>query len=818
MFLTALKQKALKAYDQSISRPLLMLLGILIVLAAILPGSRYFSFDASADTLVVQGDPDLEFYQQVLAKFGGDEFMLMTVTPPGDLLSAEVLQLLANLEKELDVIEGVRGVLSLLDAPLLRSPPVPITDLISGGIKQLDSPGVDLKLAREELLSSPLFRDLLISADGRSTALRIDLEVDTELQRLRERRNLLRDDPERSAQFSQAKKDYTLYRAKFLDHRVALINQIRAVRDRYQNQATLHIGGVPMIASDMIEFIKDDISVFGIAILMVMLVVLYWFFRHPVWVILPLATAALSNLLVVGILGYIGQAATVVSSNFVALLAITSVALNIHLIVRYQELRRLKPDATHKDLVLEAIHHKFAPCLYTALTTMVAFASLSSSAILPVEAFGWIMVIGIACAMFVIFTFFPALLLLFPPNKPGVKNSLDDRLIKGMSEASIKGARPILLTSLLLTLVVGLGISMVTLDNRFLDYFKEGTDIREGLLFVDQNLGGTIPFEVIVRFPPWEPEPFDEEDDFASDQGEDDFPQKYWFTADKIARLGALHRYIESQPGVGKTLSLATFELIARDFTDGKPLDSLLLVAILDNVPATLRKEFVLPYAHPEDGLMRISGRIVESGPFFSRNQLVENIENYALRELGFAEQEVRTTGMMVMFNNMLEQLLRSQTSTISYVLLAVLAMFLLLLKDIRLAIIGLLPNILAPAAVLAVMGYVGWPLNMLTITIAAISIGIGIDGAIHYLHRYRIELERNNPVEAIKATHKGVGSAIYYTTITVIAGFVTLSLSNFIPNVTFGLLTGLAMLFGLLANLVIVPALLLVFYRKTNA
>ena len=812
----------LASYDRLLMRPFLMLLGVLLITLIALPGTRYFTFDASADTLVVQGDPELEFYRTVLARFGGDEFMLMILNPnDGDVLSQSTLALIARLEKKLTALDGVRNVLSILDAPLLRSPPIPITEL-AAGFKQLNSPGVDRALARAELSNSPLFKDLLISADGTVTALRIDLEVEHELEALRQERDRLRtaDDSASQDKLTAVKANYAAVRADFLDRRAQLIDDVRRVRDQHVAQADLYIGGVPMVASDMIQFIKADIALFGVVVVLVMLLVLFGFFRQLTWVILPVVSAALSNTLLVGLLGYIGQAATVVSSNFVALLVITTVALNIHLIVRYRELVKLNPTQDHKLLVLETIHSKFAPCAYTALTTMVAFGSLLSSRILPVEDFGWIMVMGIGCSMFVTFTFFPALLLLFPPTDRNTKDA-GRWLIAGLAKAAIKRPKSIFGLSIVITVVTMFGITLLSVDNRFIDYFREGTDIREGLLFVDKNLGGTIPFEVIVSFAPWQEDAndFAGSDDFAdADDSNPSYSQKYWFTPDKMARLGKLHDYIDAHSATGKTLSLATLELIARDFNDNKPLDALLLVAILDAIPATLRDEFISPYAQPDAGLMRISSRIVESRPAFSRNDLIQDIEDYATTHLGFQEGEVHVTGVMVMFNDMIEQLVESQTSTIAYVIMAVLMMFLLLLRDWWLALIGLAPNILAAAAVLATMGYINLPLDMMTITIAAISVGIGVDNAIHYLYRYRLELQNHGPVDAITITHQAVGPAMYYTSVTVILGFSVLALSNFIPNVTFGLLTAVAMLLALLANLGIMPMLLLIFYRRPAA
>lgn len=820
--------KWLAVENYLLTHPVITLALVILLALIALAGSRHFTFDASADTLVVEGDPDLEFYRTTLERFGGDEFMLMTLSPPNkDVITEETLALIATLTEELKGLDGVRNVLSIRDAPLLRSPPVPLTELASG-FKLLSAPGVDYELARNELISSPLFRDLLISKDGASTAIRIDLDTEDELEALRIRRDQLRasNDPDNTEALAIVQARHAEARADFLDRRAKLVEDIRAVRTKYQDQALIYIGGVAMIASDMVEFVKSDVTVFGIVILLAMLITMYWFFRQFIWVILPLASAALTNLLLIGLLGYLGQTVTVISSNFVALLAITTVALNIHLIVRYRELVVKQPDLSHLELVRATLGSKFAPCIYTALTTMVAFGSLFSSRILPVEDFGWIMVVGILFSVFVTFTFFPALLLLFPPRTSHLSAGADQRkLIEGLAYGATNGWQKVTMIS---TGILGLtlfGLTMLTVDNRFLDYFKENTDIYEGMLFVDQNLGGTIPFEVILSFPPWEEVVTENgEDDFddfldEGDEGEvDTFPQKYWFTPDKMARIGALHKYIDDRPETGKTLSLATLELIALDFNDGKPLEAVLLVGVLDAIPASIREQFVSPYAQPESGLMRISSRIVESGPFFSRPQFVQDISDYATEHLGFASMEVRTTGMMVLFNAMIEQLLKSQTSTILYVLLAVLVMFLLLLRDLKLALIGLVPNLLAAASVLAIMGYIGLPLDMLTITIAAISVGIGVDDAIHYLYRYRLELADNTTEQAIRIAHRTVGPAMYYTSATVVVGFSILGLSNFVPNITFGLLTALAMVLALLANLGLLPALLMMFDKSAKA
>ena len=808
-----------RAYQYWLDRPVRLLLAFVVGIGLSLPGIQFFSFDASADTLVVQGDPELAFYREVTAQFGGDEFILMTLSPlTGDVFNAEALALIVTLEQELEALGGVINVLSLMDAPLLKNPPGPITEILNN-LKTLKDEQVDLELAKEELLTSPLFKDLLVSSDGHATALRIDLAPETELDSLRQQRDALRETAPNSNQLARVTAAHQAARDDLIVRRAQLMDAVRGVRDRYQDQALLRIGGVPMMASDMIAFVKSDILYFGSAILVVMALMLLYFFRHPTWVLLSLASAAFTNLLLVGILGYIGQAATVVSSNFIALLAITTIALTIHLIVRYRELQSTGPNLPHATLVSEMLFSKFTPCVYTTLTTIVAFGSLALSKILPVEDFGWIMMIGIACSLLVSFTFFPAALLLLPIKAAAVRPKVrSDALLQGFAALAINRWRSLLLVTGALAVFTFYGINLITLDNRFIEYFRKGTDIREGLVFIDQQLGGTTPFDVIVHFPPWEAEnadDFEGEDDFQdfTDESEAAYPQKYWFTPDKIRRLGDLHAYIESMPYTGKTLSAATLEWMARDFNDNQPLSAVELTAILEQIPDDLRTEFLRPYAYPEGGLMRINSRIIETGPYFSRDALIQDIAHYAENELGFRPNEVRTTGIMVMFNDMISQLLRSQTDTVVFVLIAVMVMFIFCLRSFSLAVLGLLPNVLAATLVMAVMGYVGTPLNMMTITIAAISLGIGVDDAIHYLHRYQEEKRAGaNIKSAIRNAHRGVGRAMYYTSVTVVAGFSTLTLSNFIPNVTFGILVALAMVVALLANLLILPALLTAF------
>jgi uncharacterized protein len=453
---------------------------------------------------------------------------------------------------------------------------------------------------------------------------------------------------------------------------------------------------------------------------------------------------------------------------------------------------------------------KFAPCLYNALTTMAAFGSLAASRILPVEDFGLMMCLGIAIALVATFTFFPAVLLLLPKGQTSVGQSQDLALTRFLGGLARRRYVEITVLGVVIAVAAGVGISRVSMDNRFYEYFRESTDIYQGMRFVDQHLGGTIPVDVVIGFDPYEAFE-DDEDDFFFEDEEDDYPERYWFTRDKLDRVLDMHRFLEARPELGKVVSVASLDLVARAFTDGEPLSGPEVAGVLGVLPDDLRGELLSPYAHPESGQFRLSSRVVESGAPFDRAELAAEIRRFAVEDLGFPPERVEVTGMMVMFDTMLKQLFDSQVDTLAWVLLATFLMFLILLRSFTYALIGLLPNALAAASVIAAMGYVGVPLDLMTITIAAISIGIGVDNAIHYLHRFRQERALLGDVRlALERSHATIGHAMYFTTITVIAGFSVLVLSNFVPTVLFGLFTVLAMVLALTANLVLLPSLLM--------
>ena len=791
-----------------------------LVLALSVYYTGFFRFDASSETLVVQGDADLAAYQRVIEVFGGDDFLFLTFQPEAlTPITPAALATLNAICEDLAAVQGVKSVFSVLDAPLLKSPAMSLAEL-KDGFRTLRSEDVDFELAQQELVASPFFRELLITKDGTATAIKIDLAADDHLAQLSARREALQvEGLDQGADWIQLNDAYRSARESYLSQRERLIADIRGVQEKYAGAGVLHLGGVPMIAADMISFVKRDLSVFGGAVIALMVLSLGLFFRSVRWVVLPIATAALSVVYTTGLLGFLDWQATVISSNFISLLGITTVSLTIHLIVQCRELQHIQPDLDRQALVFETMRSKFAPCFFTALTTMAAFGSLTVSGIVPVEDFGWMMCMGIGISFLVTFTFFPAALLLLPKDKPSSNLGNTNNFIRALGE--LTRWRPGVVTAIGGVLVVAayFGIERVSLDNRFAEYFAPETEIYQGMRYIDEQLGGTIPFDVVLSFPPYEDDPSDDGDDdfsFDDEELEESYPERYWYSRRVLDQVEQVHRFLQQQPQVGKVLSLTALEDFARDFTGGKKLSSLEIVAILGAVPANIHDQLIQPYASPRTGEMRLSGRIIESGPWFDREVFRQQIVEFAVQQAGMAASDVQVTGMMVLFNSMLKQLLASQVDTLVYVLLVVFVMFLVLLRSLSHALLGMIPNTLAAAMVIAAMGYAGIPLDMMTTTIAAICIGIGVDDTIHYLHRFRLEYARWGDARvAVSFSHASIGRALLFTSLTVMVGFSVLYFSNFVPTVMFGVWTAVAMGLALIANLALLPALLVLTHGK---
>ncbi|HUU74288.1 MAG TPA: MMPL family transporter, partial [Burkholderiales bacterium] len=805
-------------YNQLVlGRPLLVLILLVCLFAFFAYHARDFRLDASSDSLLLENDQDLKVYREVIDRYETKSFLVLTFTPTEDLFSDNTLARITNLKKDLEDLPGVESVFSLVDVPLVKNVEGRLTDL-EANLRMLSQDGVDKDRAREELLNSPLFRELIISADGGTTALRVELGAESEFEALRKQRDQLFEkrraaplSAEEQAALSAVLQQYDAAKKRRDDLRHQTIVSVRDIMNRYRSDAELHLGGVPMIADDMITYIKSDLVVFGVGVFVLLVAMLGIIFRRARWVLLPLASCVFSALLMIGVLGLAGWRVTVISSNFVSLMLIITMSMNIHLVVRYRQLREDLPDCTQRELVLMTARKMVWPCFYTALTTIMAFASLVVSDIKPVIDFGWMMTIGLTVTFLTTFLLFPSILVLLnkTPAEPETGRQL--RFASALARLTERHGNAVLVISIALAVLSVIGISRLKVENSFISYFSEDTEIHQGLKLIDEKLGGTIPMDVIVRF--HDPDFMDEEDDELLEL----YPElktnvaDYWFTPDKINRIKQVHDYLDALPAVGKVLSLAAVIRVAEDLEGGREFDSFQMAIMYKRMPDEFKQSLIAPYVSFENNEARISLRILDSMEDLRRNELLETIRTDLTEKLGFAEGDTRLTGGLVLYNNMLQSLFKSQILTLGVVMLGIAFMLLILFRSLPLAIIGIVPNLLAAGIVLGFMGLAGIPLDMMTITIAAITIGIAVDNSIHYIYRFREELaQRKDYLATMHYCHANIGKAVFYTAITIILGFSILALSNFIPTIYFGVLTALAMFIALLASLTLLPRLLL--------
>ncbi len=789
-------------------------------------GARDFRLDASAETLVLENDEDLRYARLINSRYGQHDFLVLTYTPRDDLFSPETLTTLGRLRDDLRALKDVESVLCILDVPLLESPPVPLKDL-TADLPTLESPTVDMALARAELRASPLYRDLLLSSDSRTTALLVYFADDDVYHELLGRRNELRRKkaaasltPAERSELKSVTEQFRQYRDKMRQRRHHDITAIRSIMDNYRRDADLFLGGVSMIADDMITFIKNDLKVFGLGVLLFLILMLFIIFRSIRWILLPMLCCLVSAVCMIGLLGWFGWEVTVISSNFISLQLIITLAIVIHLIVRYRELLLQNPQRPNRELILDAVLLKLRPCVYAVLTTIAGFGSLVLCDIRPVINFGWMMIVGLIVSLIVTFLLFPAVLILVPKQSPSVKRQRRfsvTSVLAGFTEAH--GVLIMGISGLVLVCAF-IGISRLDVENCFIDYFNETTEIYQGMKVIDQHLGGTTPLDVVIEFEgpdvlsiSTEPavtesdDMFDEFDEYelaATDE-------KYWFNAEKMDRVKAVHNYLDNLPETGKVLSLGTMLEITEKLNSGRPLDSFELALLYSETPDKFKTMLTRPYVSVEHNEVRYWARVRDSEKTLRRNELLKKIKADLPGILELDAEKVHLAGMLVLYNNMLQSLFGSQILTLGITVLVLSGMFLVVFASLRIALIAMIPNVLPVAVVLGVMGWLKIPLDMMTITIAAIGIGIAVDDTIHYIHRFKREFQKDRRyLPTMHRCHRSIGHAMYYTSITIIIGFSILVLSNFIPSVYFGLLTGLAMLIALLADLTLLPQLLI--------
>ena len=801
---------------------LLVFTAILLVLGSY---STQLEIDASSETLLMDDDKDLKFSREVSKRYASSEFLLLTFQPKnGNLLSKESLDNIEKLSDDLLKLDYIVSTKSILNVPLLESPVKPISELVDN-IKSVQTRDFDEELVKKEFTNSPLYKNNLVSEDFKTTAIVLDLKDDIVYRTLSEKRNELKNKQKEktitqeeiellkkvSIEFKKHRDETRIY----TDEQIA---QIRTIVSKYQDNANIFLGGVNMIANDVVNFVKNDLLIYGTSLAFIIVFLLWFIFRNIHWILIPVAICFLSVASTAGILGLFGLEVTVISSNFISLQLIITISIVLHLIVRYRELNKKFKHASQYKLVMNTILSKLNPSFFAIITTVTGFFSLVLSHIQPVKNLGLMMSAGVSISLFIAFFIFPLILILME-RKPEKKNENESNfsLIDNCIALIQKRGFLIIATSIVVVIFALTGATKLIVENSFINYFKKSTEIYKGMEVIDQNLGGTTPLDIVIKFKKPKEEKAEQTepsflDDFLSEFTTDENDPKYWFSQDKLDTINKIHDYLNSLPEIGTVQSLSTLLKIGERLNDGKPLDGLMLALLYEKLPAEYKNMIISPYVNIENNEARISTRIIDSNPDLRRDELIKKINHDINAMINPQTAEVRLSNLMIMYNNMLQSLFDSQISTLGFVLSLLFVMFLILFRSVKVALIAIIANVVPISVLFGIMGWLNIPLDIMTITIAAISIGIGVDDTIHYIHRFKEEFKHDHSYEnAMIRAHKSIGYAMYYTSVVIMIGFSILVLSNLIPTIYFGLLTVVVM-FSLLASaLVLLPRLMII-------
>ena len=787
-------------------------------------GITNFKLDASSDALVLEGDEAFKTYRKNEKEFGDSSFLIVTYEPNSELFSKQSLNQLQSLENDLSKLDGVDSILSLLDAPIFFQPKVSLTE-VSDNLKDLTTDGIDLAEAKKEIIDNPIYKELIIGKEGALTAMQIVLKGNSEYDDLINQRYEILDILDSKQPDTNANKQLLNDNLKLINQRISKLNDnessfnsnlvadIRSILDNYRSDATLYLGGPTMITSDMMDYIRSDLVLFGTAVALIFAIMLYLFFGNIWLVTLPLINALVTTFITAGFLGFMDWKISVVSSNFIALLLILTISLTVHVLVKVNELKKENPN--FKEALSESVNQMFLPCFFAALTTAIAFLSLLLGDLKPVIEFGKMMAFGISIAFISTFTLLPSLLSIIGniPTKDRLNLHKITNSILGFSKANTSTIYIVFVLSFAALLF---GASRLEVENRFIDYFDKNTEIHQGMLEIDTYLGGTSTLDIIIKEPDFEDLNIEFNDDlFEDDLFEDDGSNAsgYWWNVYTLAQLEEIHDYLDSLPEIGKVLSVSSGIKLARLINDGNDLNDLELALLRSVLPEDIRETLLYSYINKDDSIVRISTRVNESASDLNRKELLEKI-NYDLQtKFNLSEDQFELTGLAVLYNNMLQSLFSSQIGSLSLVFIVIALMLLLIFKSLKIMLIGLMPNIFVAISVIGLLGILGIPLDIMTITVAAISVGMAVDNTIHYIYRYKKEIKiTKSPDNALVNAHTTTGRAIFYTAATIAAGFSILALSNFFPTRLFGIFTALAMLIAFVSSLSLLPNLLVKF------
>ncbi len=761
---------------------------------------KNFRIDASSDTLVAKNDQDFLYYKSYSQLFTSENFLLLAVKNNGEV-DNKFVEKFEFLSKEILKLKNVKRVFSFIDAPILFLNNTSLNTLSSNDIETLRNTNYNLKEVIKELSINPIYQDQIINSDSNVFSLIIYLHKNLEMEEAKIDYD----------NFKISKNKYLEIKNKNDTKRNILISEIRNITNKMDDKHEYFLGGVEMITSDVIDFVKKDIITFSICVTLIIILVLFYIFKKIIFVFICLISSVYSVFVIFGVISFFQIEVTAISSNFSALIFILSISMNIHIINYYRLLN------TNSDIKIKTTFAKmFWPCFYTSLTTIVAFGSLILTDIKPIIDFGIIMTLSLIISFICSFSILPLLLFIAPNNSQSNKNIF---MFKDLFSSLTDNFFKIIIFISLLSFMFSIGgILKLNVENSFINYFKKDTEIYKGMKLIDDELGGTTPLDIIVNFNELvDSSNIDQvinEDDLIIN--EDIFDDEIfindqtstWFTKEKLEIISNIHYFLDKRKEVGKVQSVISLIEMA-NLINKKPLEIFELSVLYSEIPENYKENLIYPYLLIDQNMAKITARVKDSENI-NRQNLINDVKNYLDNNSNELVKSFKVNGLLVLYNNMLDSLFNSQIKSLGFVIILIFFMFIILFKSIKLSIIAIIPNIFASAFILGIIGYLSIPLDIMTITIAAITIGIAVDNTIHYLYRFKEFNNNNKLMDSIKLTNSSAGLAVITTSITIALGFSVLSFSSFIPTVLFGIFTSLAMIFAMLGVMILIPSLLI--------
>ena len=804
-------------YKKLLEKPKFILFLIVLVFSFSVYNAKNFQLDASADSLLLENDPDLNYLRSVNERYSSEDFFVITYSPKKKI-NNETIQELKKFVNEIDNIRWVSKTISILNAPLFESSDQPLIEKINN-IQYITTPGIEINRALNELRNSPVYKRLIINDDATTFGIVAYIKDNKKyLSALEINKNFL--DKQKNKKLSD--KDFKEFEKHKLvleqlkreqNKNLELYNiEIRSHISKYKNIADINLSGIPMIADDLISFVKKDITVFGSGVFVFIIITLWFIFRDIRWVIFPLLSCFLSISIMVGMLGYLNWKVTVISSNFISLMLILTMEINIHYVERYKQLQAEFPKKKENFLTYLTTTKILTPILYAVLTTALAFLSFIFCDIKPVIDFGLMMTLGLFISLFVSMILLPYLIIKFKPKASPVHKSKESKIAKFFETIAINQKFLVLTFSSIIFILSIYGMTRLKVENSFINYFDKNTEIYKGMKLIDEKLGGTTPLDIILKFKESESKSTFADDEFFQGSSSDEYRDSYWFTNFRINNIVNVHKYLETLPEIGKVLSFYSVLQLGEKLNDNKKLGPLEMAILHSKLPEDIKKNIITPYISIDDNEARISLRIIDSNPELNRKELLIKIQKDLEEKLQLKKEEFKITGILVIFNNLLQSLFDSQIKTLGITFAGIFLLLLILFKSFWWSVVAAIPNFTAALFILGSLGLFNIPLDMMTITIASISVGIAIDNSIHYIYRFREEFKINkNYNRTIQICHRTVGKAIVNASLTIVFGFSILILSNFIPSIYFGIFTGLAMLTAMTLVLTLMPQLILI-------